>query len=272
MAFDIEAVTRILEETAAEEILPRFQALRDDEIREKRGGELVTIADVEAEKTISRRLLDLLPGSHVVGEEATAADPGNLERLLDRDPVWVVDPIDGTGNFARGRPVFAVMAGLVRDGETAAAWIHYPVQGRSATAERGAGAWLAGRRLRVAAPAGLREMRGTLHAGIFARPELARCVRARRDRVGAIRSLSCAGHEYLRLATAQTHFSLFTKLMPWDHVPGTLIHREAGGVACTLDGTSYGGRSYRAPGLLIAPDEASWRALHEALFGAPGGG
>ncbi len=90
---------------------------------------------------------------------------------------------------------------------------------------------------------------------------------ARRARVGAIKSLRCAGWEYLRLATGETQFSLFTKLMPLDHVPGTLIYREAGGLARTLDGAPYGARSYRAPGLLLAPDEASWQWLHDTLFG-----
>ncbi len=55
--------------------------------------------------------------------------------------------------------------------------------------------------------------------------------------------------------------------MPWDHVPGTLIFREAGGLARTLDGAPYGARSHRAPGLLMAPDQASWGWLHERLFG-----
>ena len=63
-------------------------------------------------------------------------------------------------------------------------------------------------------------------------------------------------------------FSLFTRLMPWDHVPGTLIFREAGGLAQTLDGTPYGARDHRAPGLLMAPDQASWDWLHDQLFGA----
>jgi fructose-1,6-bisphosphatase/inositol monophosphatase family enzyme len=110
-------------------------------------------------------------------------------------------------------------------------------------------------------------MRGTLHAGSFAPPDMAQQVQGRRDRVGAIKSLRCAGHEYLRLASGEMHFSLFTKLMPWDHAPGALIHKEAGGVGRTLDGAPYGARSYRGSGLLLAPDEASWRALHVALFG-----
>jgi fructose-1,6-bisphosphatase/inositol monophosphatase family enzyme len=272
MSIDIDAVTRILEETAVEEILPRFQALQAHEVREKDSGELVTVADLKAEELISRRLRDLLPGAYQVGEEAVAADPGILAKIADEPLVWVIDPIDGTGNFARGAPIFAVMVGLIEAGETVAGWIHDPVAGTTATAELGSGAWWGGQRLTAAAPAALRDMRGTLHASTFAKPEMARRIQARRGRVHAIRSLRCAGHEYLRLASGHTHFSLFTKLMPWDHVPGALIYQEAGGVARTFDGITYGARSFRAAGLLLAPDEAAWRALFDALLGDDGGG
>lgn len=264
---DIEAVTAILEETAAEEILPRFRSLKDHEIRDKGRGDLVTVADVAAEKRITERLLDLLPDATVVGEEAVDAEPELLEDVALEDLVWVIDPIDGTGNFARGKPVFAVMVALIQSGRTVAGWIHDPIAPRTATAEQGSGAWLGDERLRVAAGGAPSDMRGTLHAGAFAPPDMARQVQARRDRVGAIKSLRCAGHEYLRLASGEMHFSLFTRLMPWDHAPGGLIHGEAGGVGRTLDAAPYGARSYRGSGLLLAPDETSWRALHVALFG-----
>jgi len=268
MTLDHQAVAELIAEVAAQEILPRFKALRDHEVYEKQSGELVTVADVATEKALTRHLSALLPGSLVVGEEAVADDPTLLECLEQAAPVWLIDPIDGTANFAAGKPVFAVMVALVREGETLSAWIHDPVADRMLSAERGGGAWLAGRRLLAAAAAAPAAMRGTLHASAYARPEIARLVQARRDRVGAIRSLRCAGHEYLRLAEGHMHFSLFTRLMPWDHAPGSLIHEEAGGVARTLDGARYRATSYRARGLLLAPDESSWQSLHDTLFGA----
>jgi fructose-1,6-bisphosphatase/inositol monophosphatase family enzyme len=267
MTVDIDTVTRILAEAAAEEILPRFRALERHEIREKDSGELVTVADVAAEELIARRLEDLLPGSYVVAEEAVAASPELLAHLDDQELVWIIDPIDGTGNFARGQPVFAVMVALLNKGQSVAGWIHDPVTGRTATAEHGEGAWLAGGRLAVAPPATREEMRGTLHAGTFSTPEMGRHVQARRGAVGAIRSLRCAGHEYLRLAAGQTHYALFTKLMPWDHVPGTLILREAGGIARTLDGRLYEAKIIKANGLLNASDPTTWQNVYDGLFG-----
>jgi fructose-1,6-bisphosphatase/inositol monophosphatase family enzyme len=270
MPLDIDAVTRILEEAAVVEILPRFQSLLSHEVREKESGELVTIADVKAEEHIARRLRDLLPGAYLVGEEAVAADPAILPAISKEPLVWVIDPIDGTANFACGNPVFAVMVGLVKKGRTVAGWIHDPVSGTTATAELKSGAWRAGSRLTAAPATSLRDMRGTLHASTFAPPEMAKQIQSRRNLVHAIRSLRCAGHEYLRLASGHIHFSLFTKLMPWDHVPGSLIYREAGGQARTLDGADYLARSYRAAGLLLAPDATAWQSLHDVLLGPDG--
>jgi fructose-1,6-bisphosphatase/inositol monophosphatase family enzyme len=263
---DPESVAEILAEAAATEILPRFRALAQHEVQRKDSGELVTVADVAAEQQISRRLLDLLPGSLVVGEEAVAEEPGGLEALGGAAPVWVIDPIDGTGNFAEGVACFAVMTALVRRGETIGAWIHDPMTARTAVAMAGEGAWLDGERLRAAAGGPVASLSGTLHSGMFSTPEMTDHIRSRRHLVQTLKSLRCAGHEYLRLARAETHFSLFTKMMPWDHAPGVLIHGEAGGTGRTLDGAPYAPARRPSPALLLAPDETSWTALHETLF------
>ncbi len=266
MKIDIQAVTPILAEAAKEEILPRFRSLEDHEIQKKDSGELVTVADEASERLITGRLLALLPGSLVVGEEAVAKDAKVLNALSGADPVWLVDPIDGTGNFAGGHPVFAVMVALVQKGQTLAAWIHDPLSGTTAIAERGSGAHLEGKILKAAPGGPVESLSGTLHASTFAPRDIARQVDSRRGRLTVGKSMRCAGHEYIRLAAGEKHFSLFTKLMPWDHAPGALIHREAGGIGRTLDGLDYTPSRRDGDGLLLAPDEASWLELHDALF------
>ncbi|MGH6930803.1 MAG: inositol monophosphatase family protein [Dongiaceae bacterium] len=264
---DIERVSRLIEEVAATEVMPRFNRLAPGEIRQKPSGEIVTVADEAVESWLAPRLSDLLPGSCVVGEEAAAANPTLLDRLSEDRPVWLIDPVDGTSNFAEGRAAFAVMVALVRSGEICAGWIHDPINARTAAAARGEGAWLGTQRMAIAnAPQAVAEMTGTLLAGFFGSKELGRKVAARRDRVRAIRSLRCAGLEYLRLAAGETHFSLFTKLMPWDHAAGVLLHGEAGGHGAYLDGSPYHPALVNQTGLLLAPDAASWRALHSLLF------
>jgi fructose-1,6-bisphosphatase/inositol monophosphatase family enzyme len=266
MKLPIDRVTSIIEEIAAQEVTPRFRSLSASEIVEKSEGELVTVADLACEKALTSRLSEILPGSCVVGEEAVAEDPDIMLRFGAEDPVWVIDPIDGTGNFARGEPIFAVMVGLVIDGRTVAGWIHDPVSHRSAVAEVGAGAFMDGERLAVLNGRVLSDMRGSLHASNFAPRALAERVRARRERVNAIKSLRCAGWEYLRLITGEMDFSLFTRLMPWDHVPGTLLYREAGGIADCFDGKPYEARRYRDIGVLMAPDQGSWTSLYETII------
>ena len=265
--FDVAKVADLIREVAETVVLPRYQALADHEVQEKVAGELVTVVDVAAEEALTRRLKDLLPGSLVVGEEAVHADPALMEQLAGDAPVWIIDPIDGTRNFAHGRATFAIMVALVQRGECLGGWILEPVSGRFGVAERGGGAWMGGRRLTVAAPDSPARMTGSLHASTYAPKDMARRVEQRRGRVAAVKSLRCAGAEYLRLAAGEMHFSLFTRLMPWDHVPGTLLHSEAGGIALCFDGTPYRAARWRDRGLLMAPDRPSWDALHATLLG-----
>jgi fructose-1,6-bisphosphatase/inositol monophosphatase family enzyme len=267
-AIDMDRVAAAIAEVAATEVMPRFMKLAAGDIREKAPGDVVTVADEAAEAALAPRLLELRSGSVVLGEEAAAADPGLIERLSAEAPVWVIDPVDGTANFAAGRPLFAVMVALVENGMTRAGWIHDPVAGRTASASRGEGAWLDGKRLRVSRPpAETSAMRGPLLAGFFGQPELGRRIQSRRGRVTAVNTLRCAGHEYMRLAAGELDFALFTKLMPWDHAPGVLLHAEAGGHAAYLDGTGFRPVRIDAGALLLAPDAASWRRLHDTLLG-----
>lgn len=265
---DADRVTRLIEEAAAAEIMPRFRQLAAGDVREKGPGDLVTVADEAVEARLAPLLMSLVPGSVVVGEEGAAADPSLLNRLFDDRHVWIIDPVDGTSNFAEGKPAFAVMVALARGRDILAAWIHDPVAVRTAVAAAGEGAWLGDRRLSVASvPNKPGDMAGVLLSGFFGSRELGRKIDARRNRVRAIRSARCAGIEYLRLAAGEMHFSLFTKLMPWDHAPGVLLHREAGGHAAYLEGGAYEPAAIKRSGLLLAPDPDSWQQLYGLLLG-----
>jgi fructose-1,6-bisphosphatase/inositol monophosphatase family enzyme len=266
--FDPDTVSRLIVETAEQEILPRFRQLADGEVMHKASGEIVTVADEAAEARLTARLVDHLPGALVVGEEAAARDAAVFDRLQDDEPVWVIDPVDGTNNFARGRSTFAVMVALVRRGETLGAWIYMPVAGTMVRAQAGAGAEQDGRALRLAPePRPAAEMPGTLNASTFATKDLARRIERRRERVNAVKTLGCAGAEYVRLVRGEIRFALFSKLMPWDHAPGSLILAEAGGVARLVDGRPYGPARREGGPLLHADGEAGWQAVYDALFG-----
>jgi fructose-1,6-bisphosphatase/inositol monophosphatase family enzyme len=265
---DPERVADLIREAVRAEIMPRFAKLAAHEVREKSLGELVTVADEATEAWLDPQLAGLLPGSVVLGEEAAAADPALIARLVQGDdPVWMIDPVDGTSNFAAGKPTFAVMVALARHGELLAGWIYEPVPDVMAMAEHGAGATVNGARARVATvPQEERALRGPVIAGTFGSPELAERMRSRRERVDAVKSMRCAGAEYIRLATGEYHFAVFTRLMPWDHAPGVIIHREAGGYSAHDDGAPYIPGDLGAGALMLAPDRETWRRLHRILM------
>src|ERR1700761_1272799 len=100
---DSQRVAELMRETAAAELLPRFRNLAKDDIREKRPGDLVTVADVASEQRLAVGLAKILPGVPVVGEEAVEQDPGLVD-LIARpgERCCIVDPLDGTANFSKG--------------------------------------------------------------------------------------------------------------------------------------------------------------------------
>jgi fructose-1,6-bisphosphatase/inositol monophosphatase family enzyme len=266
---DVGALAAILAEVAQREIMPHFRALRPSDIRTKSApSDFVTIADEAAERTITDALRRRYPDALIVGEEATAADPSLLLRLREAKLAFVVDPIDGTFNYQAGVPLFGSMVAAVEDGEITAGVIHDPVVADSACALAGGGAWLDGatgrRPLRVAPAEPVGRMIGTASWMYLREPERSRVV-AGLASVSAVWSYRCAAHEYRTAASGHCHFLLYNKLMPWDHAPGWLLHREAGGYSRRFDGSPYTAHVTDG-GLIYAPDEASWRALHRVLL------
>lgn len=252
----IDTVAQLVRTVAASAILPRYRALARHEVEEKAPGDLVTVADRDAEQALEDGLMALLPDARFIGEERCAREP-ELIAGLGAGPVWVVDPIDGTGNFAAGRPPFAVMVALLRDGVTQASWIHDPLSGRMAVAERGRGAWFD--RAPVASGQGPEQqsaLRGIVSS--FAMPVAMAAPVARLSAAIAetMPTARCAGHEYPRVASGEVDFALFWRTLVWDHAAGALLLAEAGGVVERLDGTPYRPGSTET-GLLLARDRAT---------------
>ena len=246
--------------------MPRFGRLAAGDVQEKTPGDLVTAADTAVEARLSPILAGLIPGSLVVGEEATAADPSLLTRLKGDAPVWLIDPVDGTLNFAAGIPIFGTIVALVRGGEVLAGWIHDPLRERTLIAEAGGGAHVEGQRVGVARPADVKRMSGNFAFHTGDREQAATLAR-NADKVASIITLRCAAADYFNLAEGRTHFALFNRTCPWDHAAGWLIHQEAGGHGRFLDGRVYEPLDIYGR-LFLAPDEASWRLLTRTLWAA----
>jgi fructose-1,6-bisphosphatase/inositol monophosphatase family enzyme len=262
----LDEVAELIREVAAAIVLPRFRRLSDGEVKVKAPGDVVTIADHEAERALTASLSRLLPGSEVVGEEAVAADPDVLGRLGGRGAVWIVDPVDGTNNFAAGKTPFAVMVALLRDGQPAASWILDVVPDRMAIAEAGSGAYIEGVRVKTRTDDPAPEaLRGTLARHYFPRDLRAQVNAHAGEFASVTNGHHCAGYEYPSVATDEQQFAMFWRILPWDHVPGALFVTEAGGTVRHIDGDPYRPVDFDR-GLLIAPNDDVWNTVRETLF------
>lgn len=260
----VDRVGQAMREASALEIEPRWNQLRQGDVRSKSAGEFVTVADEAAERLLTARLRDLTPQVPVVGEEACAVDPGLLSALAG-ESAWLVDPIDGTSNFIDGGTDWSVMVALVLDGRTSFSWIWRPLADRMYVAERGAGAECNGTPIRRAPPGAGddAQLRGAVFTRFFDR-ERAATIASNSARFGSVVEGSCAGFDYPALVEGGRDFLLFWRSLPWDHAPGTLLVQEAGGYARRLDGTEYQ-PAEESFGLLSAADEVTWHRARALL-------
>ncbi len=259
-----DAVLALIQQVAAEVILPRFRALADHEVMEKSLGDLVTVADREAEVVLTRELLAAYPEALVVGEEATSADPRLLRALPAAAHAFTVDPVDGTKNFVHGRPDFGIMVAQLRSGRPVRSWIWQPVHERAYLAEQGAGAWCGPRRL-TTRPAPADESRWRVATSAWGLR--GRSFAALPPLVGTW--VSCAV-DYPHLVEGDADALLYSSSLPWDHLPGQLLLLEAGGSLQTLAGRDYT-VSHTTGGLLAVADHAVRQRIRQALAGALSG-
>ena len=258
-----EPVAALMRSVAAAVVTPRFRQLAAHEIAEKSPGEIVTPVDREAERRLYEGLSALCPGVRIVGEEAVEQDHALLDGI-GKGPVWLIDPLDGTANFAAGREPFGMMVALVEDGEPVEGWLLDPLGDRLCHAERARGATCNGERIRARAP-----QRSVPIAALgthFLAPD-------RRERVHShaaphfdIRPVPrCAAASYPRLVTGDNDVALFQRILPWDHAAGVLLLSEAGGRVTHWDRSPYrvGGPGR---GVLCAADERLWQAAADVLL------
>ena len=263
---DPDKVAAIVRSVAEGEILTRFGVLGSADIIEKRpgnAGNLVTTADIEAEKILTRELQILFPGTVAIGEEIIENDPSVLRLLDEETPVWLIDPVDGTSNFAAGKEPFAVLVSLIIKRETIFGLIYSPMTDEMAIGSKGEGAFCNGKPMRVASAVSLEESFGSAHASAWGR-EYRDIVRPKFNNFAKMINYHCAGFDFLRLACGDKHFSLYRTLHPWDHAAGVLLHKEAGGYSALLNGDLYSGAD-KVYGLLTTPDEKYWNSINAYL-------
>lgn len=252
-----KAMHALLREVSAKAILPFYQKLRADQITAKAADDVVTVADNLAEEMLTEGLRAIadLP---VVGEEAAHADESVLDRLSG--DCWIVDPVDGTRNFAKGQPPFGILIAMAEAGETHTGWIYDCLTDRFCVAHRGKGAFVNGEKI-IARPTGedppvaaisLLFMDQDKRAGIMA------------DVAPHYRLVDvpyCAAEQYPRLAQGVNDVSIFERTLPWDHAAGALWLNEAGGKVARADGSPYRVDQWQQKGLIGAASPALWEAM-----------
>lgn len=241
-------------------IMPRYRNLVAGEVEDKGGNDPVTIADKESEALLREGLLQIDSTLAFVGEEVAHADPAVLDRL-DR-PCWIVDPVDGTRNFATGKPPFGIIIAQAMDGEAQSGWIYDCLSGRFCAAHKGKGATIDGGRI-VARPTGKAPPIGAISL-IFMEEERREATRRHISPNYELVDIPfCAAEQYPRLALGVNDVSIFERTLAWDHAAGVLWLNEAGGKAARPDGSAYRVDQWDRPGLLGAASPALWDELAE---------
>ncbi len=210
-----------------------FGEVENLQVSLKGPGDFVSAADRKADKTLIAELGKARPTYGFLTEESGAIE-GN-----DKANRWIIDPLDGTTNFLHGIPLFAISVALEREGKVVAGIIYNPVLNELYTAERGAGAFLNDRRLRVAARKALPEAlvgSGVPHLGNP--PDAGETALAQRinERTAGMRCLGTAAIELAWVASGRYDAYWHFNLHPWDFAAGALMVREAGGKVSDMTG------------------------------------
>ena len=246
---------------AARALKRDFGEVEQLQVSVKGPGNFVSAADRRAEQTLRAELAKARPNYGFLGEEG-----GRVEGS-DKTHTWIVDPLDGTTNFLHGLPHFAISIGLEREGTMVAGLIYNPVTDELFTAERGKGAFVNDKRLRVAGRKRLDEAvvacglphygRGDIELG---RRELA----AVQGKVAALRRFGAAALDLAFIAAGRLDIYWERNLSPWDVAAGLILVREAGGFVTDLDGTD----AIMTKGHIVAGNEIMHRELLAILKAA----
>lgn len=256
----------LMRQVSERAILPRYQALAQGEVIDKGPGDVVTVADHEAEALLAEALAEIEPGVPVVGEEAAHADASVLDAL--HGDCWIVDPLDGTRNFALGKPPFGIIIARASGGLCEAGWLYDCLSGRFCAAQRGGGAWIDGEPV-LARPTGVEPPVAALSL-VFMDESHREAVKTHiAPHYSLVDIPYCAAEQYPRLALGINDVSIFERTLAWDHAAGALWLNEAGGKAARPDGSPYRVDQWDRPGLLGAASLALWDQLAARIEALP---
>ena len=233
---------------AARGLIRDFGEVEQLQVSVKGPGDFVSAADLRAERTLKTELTRARPGYGLLMEESGASEG------TDPHHRWIVDPLDGTTNFLHGVPHFAISIALERDGEIVAGLIYEPTRDETYWAEKGTGAYLNDRRLRVSGRRQLGEAligTGIPFGGRAEHPGYIATLQRVMTATSGVRRLGAAALDLAYVAAGRYDGFWEFGLSPWDIAAGLLLVREAGGFVSDL----AGGQGMMTSGNLLAAND-----------------
>ncbi|MBA1145320.1 inositol monophosphatase family protein [Mesorhizobium neociceri] len=235
-----------------------FGEVQNLQVSMKGPGDYVSQADRKAEDILFAELSKARPGYAFLMEERGVVEGDDDQHR------WIVDPLDGTTNFLHGIPIFSISIALERQGQLVAAVIYNPAMDELYTAERGGGAFMNDRRLRVAGRSKLTDCVigcGVPHLGRGQHGNFLVELRNVMAEVSGVRRLGSAALDLAYVAAGRMDGFWETGLSAWDIAAGLLLVREAGGFVSDMDG----GQDMLEAGSVVAGNEVIQRALLKAV-------
>ncbi len=233
MSATLKAVVAAVKLAAAEEIMPRYLKVAH---RRKSDGSLCTEADMAAQQVLTRKLQSIF-NIPVLGEEMSTEEQDAIWQS-GSEGLWCIDPIDGTSNFVRGLPYFAVSAALLRGGNSVMGVVYDPVADEAFAAEQGKGAFLNGERLvgretvdtlnQALASVDLKRLSTNLVVQLATHPPYS-----------SQRNLGASSLDWCYTAAGRYDVYLHGGQKIWDYAAGLLILREAGGHVCCIESDEF---------------------------------
>jgi myo-inositol-1(or 4)-monophosphatase len=233
MSAMLKAVAAAVKLVASEEVMPRYLKVTH---RHKSDGSLCTEADIAAQAALTRKLQAIL-NVPVLGEEMPADEQHEIWQS-GKEGLWCIDPIDGTSNFVRGLPYFAISVALLRDGKSVLGVVYDPVGDEMFAAEQGRGAFLNGEKL-VAREAA--ESMAQALANVDLKRLSLRLVEqlATHPPYSSQRNFGASALDWCYTAAGRYDLYLHGGQKLWDYAAGTLILWEAGGHACCIESDDF---------------------------------
>jgi len=248
---------------AARGLVRDFGEVEQLQVSLKGTSNFVSSADLKAEKILRAELSKARPGYGFLLEE------GGEVAGTDRGNRWIIDPLDGTTNFLHGIPHFAISIALERDGEIIAGVVYQPLTDEVYHAEKGAGAYVNERRLRVSARRKLEDAviaTGIPHRGRGDHPTFVRQLTAVMAATAGVRRFGAAALDLAYVAAGRCDAFWETALAPWDIAAGLLLVREAGGYLSEIGG----GHNMMQSGEVLAANDHLHLPLGTLLRSAAG--